>query len=61
MNNDLLNELESNDEAPASIKKALLAEVNLIRDAVQIGTVYTADFFSAFLTTLSQLDQSEHP
>lgn len=61
MSNELFKELESTHKAPASIKQGLLAEVDLIRDMVRVGTMYTADFFSVVLTTLSHIDQAEHP
>jgi hypothetical protein len=59
MVDNALEEQEPKDQAPPELKQTLMAELDLMRDIVQICALYTAGFFSAIFTTLSELDESD--
>jgi hypothetical protein len=59
MADNTLEELEPRSQLPPELKQTLMAELDIMRDIVQIGALYTAGFFSALFTTLSELDESD--
>jgi hypothetical protein len=51
--NTVLKDLESTDEVPAYLKRALVSEVNAIRDTMHIVEHFTEHFINALVVSLS--------
>lgn len=54
--NSVLKELEPTDEVPEYLKRALISEVNSIRDTMTVVTHFTEHFLSALAVSLSSVD-----
>lgn len=55
--NTVLKELEPTDAVPEYLKKALVSEVNSIRDTMTVVTHFTEHFLNAFAVTLSSVER----
>lgn len=51
--NVVLKDLEPTDEVPAYLKRALVSEVNTIRDTMNVVEHFTEHFLSALVVSLS--------
>ena len=56
MNNDVFKELEPDAEVPAYLKNALVSEIDLIRDTMQIVELFTDGLFSTALLCISDIE-----
>lgn len=54
--NSVLKELEPTDEVPEYLKRALLSEVDTIRDTMTVVTHFTEHFLNALAVSLSSVD-----
>ncbi|GHB71372.1 hypothetical protein [Persicitalea jodogahamensis] len=61
MNNDIFKELEPNAEVPAYLKNALVSEIDLIRDTIQIVELFTESLFSTALLCVSDSESPSQP
>ncbi len=59
MANKIFKELEPDDSVPPYLKEALVSEIDFIRDALQIVTLYTEGFFSAAVKCLSEISNQQ--
>ncbi|QKZ12070.1 hypothetical protein [Spirosoma sp. KUDC1026] len=55
MENNPFKEIEPEASCPPNLKNELVAEIDLIRNALQVVEIYTYDIFPAFTTFLSGL------
>ncbi len=51
--NSVFKDLESTEEVPEYLKRALVSEVNTIRDTMHVVTHFTEHFLSALVVSLS--------
>lgn len=59
--NNPFEELESEDKVPERLKKALVSEIDTIRDTMELVTLYVGHFFNAAGTIVNQNDtKSDH-
>ncbi len=61
MKNNVFEELEPDAEVPAYLKNALVSEIDLIRDTMQIVELFTDSLFSTALLCMSDLDEPTQP
>jgi len=54
--NSVLKELESTEEVPEYLKRALVSEVNTIRDTMNVVTHFTEHFLNALAISLSSVE-----
>lgn len=59
MSNDVFKELEPDESVPDFLKEALVSEIDLIRDTIQLVTHFTDGFFSTALMCLSEFSESK--
>lgn len=59
MNNDVFKGLEPDEQVPNYLKHALVSEIDFIRDAIQVVTLYTNGLFSTALMCLSEASESK--
>jgi len=57
MNNDVFKELEPDAEVPAYLKNALISEIDLIRDTIQIVELFTDSLLSTALLCTSAFEK----
>lgn len=57
MNNDVFSELEPDIEVPAYLKNALISEIDLIRDTMQVVELFTDSLFSTALLCVSEIEK----
>jgi hypothetical protein len=57
--NTIFKELESDAPVPPYLKRALVSEMDIIRDSMQIVTHFTDHFLSASTIFISMLDDEE--
>lgn len=58
--NTVFKELESNEQVPEYLRKALVSEVDTIRDSMQVVTHFT-EFFLKTLITCFSVEKTEDP
>ncbi|MCF2445324.1 hypothetical protein L0657_15245 [Dyadobacter sp. CY345] len=51
--NSVFKDLESTEEVPEYLKRALVSEVNTIRDTMHVVTHFTEHFLGALVVSLS--------
>lgn len=50
---NVFKEIEPDDKVPEYLKKALVSEIDVIRDTMSIVTLFTSHFFDATLMAFS--------
>jgi hypothetical protein len=55
----IFKELESDEQAPEYLKRALISEVDTIRDSMQLVTHFTEHFLSALTICISAANIEE--
>ena len=57
MNNDVFKGLEPDAEVPEYLKNALISEIDLVRDTIQIVELFTDSLFSTALLCTSAFEK----
>jgi hypothetical protein len=57
--NDVFKDLEPDDRVPEYLKKALVSEIDFIRDTMSVVTLFTSHFFDTTLMSIVNFDREE--
>lgn len=59
LSNNVFKEIESDVDAPETLRKAIVSEIDLMRDSMSVVTLFTSHFFNTVLMAFSSFDKND--
>lgn len=59
LSNNVFKELMPDEDAPESLRRALVSEIDLMRDSMSVVSLFTSHFFDTVLMTFASFDRND--
>lgn len=59
LSNNVFKEIEPNEDAPENLRKALVSEIDLMRDSMSVVSLFTSHFFDIALMAFANFDRND--
>lgn len=59
LSNNVFKEIEPDADAPENLRKALVSEIDLMRDSMSVISLFTSHFFDTALMAFASFDRND--
>jgi hypothetical protein len=59
LSNNVFKEIEPDEEIPETLRKALVSEIDMMRDSMSVISLFTSHFFDTALMAFASFDRND--